>query len=78
MKALYRRAQARMGPASAVDADRDAAIQDAGSHGMVRLVVVFGIVPSGSSKRAFENPKPLPKLLEPFGRNRYRLRESSD
>eukprot|EP00434_Breviolum_minutum_P012707 symbB.v1.2.011201.t1/scaffold718.1/size169569/7 len=28
VKALYRRAQARMGPASAVDADRDAAIQD--------------------------------------------------
>ena len=40
VKALYRRAQARMGPASAVDTDRDAAIQDAGSHGMVRLVVV--------------------------------------
>lgn len=28
IKALYRRAQARIGPASAVDADRDAAIQD--------------------------------------------------
>eukprot|EP00438_Fugacium_kawagutii_P029522 Skav222748 [mRNA] locus=scaffold2390:581403:594839:- [translate_table: standard] len=33
VKAFYRRAQARLGPASAVDTDRDAAIQAMGLHG---------------------------------------------